>query len=71
MRSWIMHLSLLGAMCFSLVVGVGLATRIVERPEGGVNAVPAIQQNPGSSVCPGQSGVCPASGKRAAAHLQA
>lgn len=71
MRSWIMHLSLLGALVFSLVVGVVLATRVIERPEGAVNAVPAIQQNSGSSVCPGQKGVCPASGKRAAAHLQA
>ena len=70
MRSWIMYLSLLGALLFSLAAGMVLANRIVQRPNPAASVVPAIQQQPGSSVCPAQSGGCPASGKRAAAHLQ-
>ena len=68
---WIMNLSLLGALLFSLAGGVILANRVTQRYVAAPGVGPAVESSSGSSVCPGQTRKCPASGKRASAHLQA
>lgn len=67
---WIMYLSLIGALLFSLAAGMVIASWVTQGSDAASGVVPAVKYNSGSSVCPGQTQICPASGKRASAHLQ-
>ena len=67
---WVMYLSLLGSILFSLAGGVVVANWVTQRSQTAVNVVPAFQYKSETSVCPGQARGCPASGRRTSADLQ-
>jgi hypothetical protein len=66
-----MYLALFGSVLFSIVAGAWVADRVVPELGGERLAEPAILKDSGMTECPAQRGVCPASGARAKAHLQA
>jgi hypothetical protein len=68
---WIMYFALLGALIISLAAGVISGNWVTLGSKSAPTVVPAVKGMPADSVCPGQTRVCPASGKRASAHLQA